>query len=228
MSNSDDTAQETLRGLLHARHSCRAFRPDPVPRAVVEQILEDACRAPSWCNAQPWQVVVTSGDETEAFRQAMLNAFDTGHPNPDFPFPTGYSGPYKERRFTCGMQLYEAVGIERGDKDGRVRQMRENYRFFGAPHVAMISTARELGPYGALDCGGFITAFCLAAQAQGIATVPQAAIAFYSDVVREHFDLGDDRMVLCAISFGYADDTHPANQFRTSRATLSQVVDWRD
>lgn len=217
-----------LQRLLHARHSCRAFQDREVPRDVIEQILTDAGRAPSWCNAQPWQVHLTSGAATDSFRDVMLNAFDTGSPNPDFPFPAGYTGHHQDRRRTCGFQLYEAVGVGRGDKMGRVAQMRENYRFFGAPHVALITTARELGEYGALDCGGFITTFCLAAQAQGVATIPQAAIAFYSDVVRAHFGIGDDRLVLAAISFGYSDTDHPANTFRTDRAPLDQVVHWQD
>ncbi len=222
------TPHSALQDLLTDRHSCRGFLPDAVDRTTIETILTDAGRVPSWCNAQPWQVTVTSGAGTDAFRSAMLNAFDTSSPNPDFAFPDGYSGPRKQRRQTCGLQLYQAVGIGRGDKQGRVTQMRENYAFFGAPHVALITTAAELGPYGALDCGGYITAFCLSAQAQGVATIPQAAIAFYADTVKAHFQIPEDRLVLAAISFGYRDDAHPANQFRTERAPLSEIVDWHD
>jgi len=222
------TPHSALQDLLTHRHSCRGFLPDAVERPIIETILTDAGRVPSWCNAQPWQVAVTSGAGTDAFRKAMLNAFDTSSPNPDFAFPDGYSGPRKARRQTCGLQLYQAVGIGRGDKQGRVTQMRENYAFFGAPHVALITTAAELGPYGALDCGGYITAFCLSAQAQGVATIPQAAIAFYADTVKAHFQIPEDRLVLAAISFGYRDDAHPANQFRTERAPLSEIVDWHE
>ena len=105
---------------------------------------------------------------------------------------------------------------------------RENYRLFGAPHVAIITSPRVLGPYGAMDTGGFVTAFCLTAQALGVATIPQAAVAAQAPFVRAHFDIPKDRMILCAISFGYADPDHPANQFRTERATVDEVMDWRD
>ncbi|MCW9043489.1 MAG: nitroreductase [Pseudopelagicola sp.] len=219
---------KALQTLLATRHSCRAFRADPVPRAVIETILSDAGRVPSWCNAQPWHVHLTSGAATDTFRAVMLKAFETQKPAPDFPFPEGYSGPRKDRRQTCGLQLYEAIGIGRGDKQGRIAQMRENYAFFGAPHVALITTATELGPYGALDCGGFITAFCLSAEAQGIATIPQAAIAFYADTVRAHFAIPDEERILAAISFGYEDTDHPANAFRTDRAALTDVTTFHD
>lgn len=222
------TNHAALQALLAARHSCRAFLDDQVSKLVITQILTDAGRAPSWCNAQPWQVAVTSGAGTEAFRQRMLTCFDTTAMKSDIDGPEGYSGAHRDRRVTCGMQLYKAVGVERSDKAGRVTQMRENYRLFGAPHVAVITTAKELGTYGALDCGGYITAFCLSAAAQGIATIPQAAIAYFSDAVRDHFGFGDDRLVLAAISFGYSDTDHPANAFRTDRAPLDQIVDWRD
>ncbi|CUH52513.1 nitroreductase [Shimia marina] len=217
-----------LQALLHTRHSCRAFKSAAVPKAVVSQILLDAGRAPSWCNAQPWKVIVTSGAETDAFRATMARAFDTGAPAPDYPFPTTYTGAHQKRRRTCGFQLYEAVGIGRGDREGRARQMKENYTLFGAPHVALITCPVELGPYGVLDCGGFITAFCLSAQAQGIGTVPQAALSLYSNVVRDHFRISEDRKVLAAISFGYPDEDAAINQFRTDRAELDAFVEWRD
>ncbi len=221
------TTHEALQSLLQSRHSCRAFHPKPVSRDVIQQILLDAGRVPSWCNAQPWHVYLTSGDETERFRKTMLNAFDTAPPTTDFTAPKEYSGPRLERRRTCGFQLYEAAGISRSDRKSRIAQMRENYRFFGAPHVAMITSASELGTYGALDCGGLITTFCLSAQAQGVATIPQAALAHYATEVRDHFAIPDDQKVLAAISFGYAITDAPVNGFRTARAPLDDFVTWK-
>src|ERR1700757_3664846 len=121
-------------------------------------------------------------------------------------------------------QLYNALNISRGDKSAYARQALENFNFFGAPHVAVVTTDEALGVYGAVDCGAYVANFLLAAEASEIAAVPQASLAFYSDVVREHFELGSDRKVLCGISFGIADTDHPANSFRTSRAELAEVV----
>lgn len=215
-----------LNRLLTERHSCRAFLSDPVPKDQIEQILNSATRVPSWCNAQPWHVIVTSGEETDRFRAAMQSEAAIGAPSPDLPFPTSYTGVYQDRRRACGWALYEAVGVERGDREASARQMMENFSLFGAPHCAILTSPAELGGYGALDCGGFITVFCLAAQALGVATIPQAALATYSPFLRRYFDIPEDRMILCAISFGYADTDHPANCFRTDRADLSEIVDW--
>ena len=203
---------DTLRDILSARYSCRAYRPDPVPAEVIAEVVRDAGRAPSWCNAQPWQVVVTQGAETEAFRAALLAEVDRAKPGADMPWPEGYPGVYGERRRTCGFQLYEAVGIAREDRAARAEQSMQNYRLFGAPHVAIVHAEAALGPYGAMDTGGFVTTFLLAATARGIGTIAQASVAAYPDLIRAHFGLPDTRNILCAISFGYPDPDHPARQ----------------
>ena len=222
------TSYETFTDILKSRYSCRAFRPDPVPDDVITQIVTAARHVPSWCNAQPWQVTITKGAATDAFRDVMMAAASTGTPpQPDLDWPSKYSGAYAERRRTCGYQLYDALGIEKSDRAGRMAQMLRNYALFDAPHVAIIHSPAELGPYGAMDSGGFVTAFTLAATALGVASIPQAAIAGYAPLVRDHFDIADDRLVLCAISFGYADKDAPINQFRTERAVPDQIIDWK-
>lgn len=222
------TRYDTLFDILTARHSCRAFKPDQVAREDIEAILLAAQRVPSWCNAQPWKVSITSGGETDALRSELQAAVAEGKPAPDVPFPEGYSGEHRDRRRTCGWQLYEAVGVAKGDREGSAREMMKNYAFFGAPHVAVISSGRELGTYGALDTGGFVTAFTLAAEARGIATIAQAAPAAFSPVLHDFFGLGEDRLALCVISFGFGDAEHPANRFRTERARLDEWVEWRE
>ncbi|SLN32755.1 NADH dehydrogenase [Roseovarius litorisediminis] len=218
---------DILNRLLVARHSCRSFRPDPVPDETIARIVNAAGRAPSWCNAQPWQVTVTRGQATDRFRAALLETVASDKPAPDLPWPDGYPGAYGARRRECGLQLYEAVGIERGDRAGRAQQSLQNYQLFGAPHVAIVHSEAELGPYGAMDTGGFVTAFTLAAVAMGVATIAQASVAAYPAMIRSHFDLPDNRLILCAISFGYADTDHPANNFRTTRAGLEDIYDPR-
>ena len=217
-----------LEALFSARHSCRAFRPDPLPRAMIEDILRCAQKVPSWCNAQPWKVTVTSGAETDRLRHALTQAAMAGGHSPDLDFPKAYLDEYKARRRECGWALYEAVGVEKGDRAGSARQMMENFTLFGAPHCAVLSTPNDLGGYGAMDCGGFVAGFTLAAQAAGVASIPQAAVASFAPLLHDMLQIPEDRQILCAISFGYGDPDHPANRFRTSRAALPEFTDWRD
>ena len=222
-------AATTLETLLRDRWSCRGVLDQQVPRATVEQLLAMAQRTPSWCNTQPWHAIVTGGDATRRLGAALYEHALTGAADaPDIPFPPGYTGVYQERRRACGSQLYGALGSERGDRERAIAQARENYRFFGAPHFALITTDRALGPYGTLDCGGYVSTFLLAAEALELGAIPQAAVAAYSPWLRQYFDLPEDRSVVCGISFGFADRAHPANDFRTARAELHEAVQWRD
>ena len=218
-----------LEELLAERYSCRAFKAEPVPRPTIERILRAAQRTASWCNSQPWQVIIASGAAKERFRKEIYAKASSGAADDgDFPFPREYRGVYLARRRESGFQLYNTLGIARGDKMAYARQALENFNFFGAPHVAIVHTDEALGVYGAIDCGGYVTSFMLASQALGVATIPQAALAFHSRVVRDYFGLGDDRKVVCGISFGYPDRAHKANSYRTTRAVIKDVATFHD
>jgi nitroreductase len=218
-----------LEELLGERYSCRAFRPEPVPRPTIERILTAAQRTASWCNSQPWQIVIASGAAKERFRAAIYAAASSGAPDDgDFSFPREYRGVYLERRRESGFQLYNTLGIARGDKAAYARQALENFNFFGAPHVAIIHTDEALGIYGAIDCGAYVGNFLLAAQALGLGTIPQAALAHYSGLIRRHFGLDDDRRVVCGISFGFPDRDHKINSYRTSRASIPDTATFVD
>jgi nitroreductase len=222
----DNPDTKTLERLLNERHSCRGFRPEPVPKLIIERILTLAQRSGSWCNAQPWRLVVTQGTETDRFRTLLSQYVVANARTSDIPFPSEYRGIYHERRRECAFQLYESVGIAHGDREASGRQALENFRLFGAPHIAVVTTDEALGTYGAVDCGAYVANFTLAARSLGVAAVAQAAIAAYSPFIREFFALPADRQVVCGISFGYEDPQHPANSFRTNRASLSEVVTW--
>lgn len=229
LPDEGDGGSRTLEALLSRRFSCRAFLSDQVPHATIVRILELAQRTATWCNTQPWKVWVTAGASTERFRDALYRHAQGGAPSaPDIAWPSEYRGIYLERRRDAGFKLHAAVGITRSDAEGRQRQLLENYRLFGAPHMALITTDEAIGTYGVLDCGAYVSNFLLAARAFGVDSIAQAAIAHHSPFVRAHFGLPDDRIVVCGISFGYADHSHPANGFRTSRADLDGVVTWVD
>jgi nitroreductase len=188
-------------------------------------MLTAAQRTASWCNSQPWQVLIASGEAKERFRKeihaAAISGAEQGH---DFTPPREYLGVYLDRRRESGFQLYNTLGIPKGDKLAYAKQALENYNFFGAPHVAIIHTDEPLGIYGAIDCGAYVGNFMLAAQALGLGTIAQAALARHSSLIRRHFNLPDDRRIVCGMSFGYADHGNLVNSYRTSRATLADTA----
>ncbi|WP_299934688.1 nitroreductase [uncultured Pelagimonas sp.] len=218
---------ESFAALLRARASCRGFLSEPVAHEVIAEVLRDAQHVPSWCNSQPWQVTACGAEETARLAVALYeHVGQAGHAS-DIDFPSAYEDEYKARRRECGWQLYEAVGIEKGDRVGSAAQMRENFRLFGAPHFLLITTPKALGPYGVLDCGAFVTAVLLGLEARGLGGIAMASVAGFAPFMRDWFDVGDDRDVLCGIALGHPDRDAAANRFRTTRAPEGEVVTWR-
>ncbi len=58
--------------VLRSRRSVRAFRPKPLQRELVEEILEEAASAPSGANIQPWRVYVVSGGVKAELADALV------------------------------------------------------------------------------------------------------------------------------------------------------------
>ena len=232
----DTDEARVLTSILARRRSCRKFLSAPVPPEKINRALKIAQLTASWCNSQPWQVIVTHGVETERFRRALYetatnDALQANAPEirsssdrrSDLPMPSQYSGVRKERRRAAGRLLYEAVGVM-GDREASATFTLENFQFFNAPHAAVFTAPRELGPYGVLDVGGYLANLMLAFQSLGVSSIAQAALAVYGDFVRYFFNIADDQMIVCGMSFGYADTNAAANSFNTSRADIVEAV----
>lgn len=214
--------------LMATRWSCRAYLPEPVADDVLRDVFAIAQRTASWCNTQPWGVHLLSGDAVEWFGKE-LSEHVVAHvmpdqQSPDLDLPAAYTGVYQERRREAGYALYESLGIERSDQLRRAEQMLLNYTFFGAPHVAIITSDRSQGTYGALDCGGYVANLMNAALDAGLGSIAQGAIGMYAGAVRDLLGLPDDRVVVCGVALGRPDEEHPVNRWRTSRAALDDLV----
>ena len=224
-----DASERNISRLLDMRYSCRAYETRDVPRKLQEEIFTEAQKAASWCNSQPWQVTVVSGAKLEEFRNVLFSAAERGEPSaPDIPFPAAYEGVYLARRRECGFALYDAVGIKKGDREASGRQMLQNFRMFGAPHVAILTTDAQLGVYGAVDVGGYLQTLMLVMQSRGLSCIPQAALSNYSTLVKSFLGIPAERQMVCGLSFGYGVGSAPVNQFRTSRASVDDAVTWCD
>ena len=213
-----------LEAAWRERRSMRAFRPEPIDRATLEQLFGAAQSAPSWCNVQPWRVYVTEPPKTAALAEAMVAAARAGFPNAEVSFPLDYPTPYKERRIQCGAALYKSMGIARDDKAGRYDAWLRNYGFFDAPHVAIVACDRRLGPYAYVDVGVWLGYVLTAAQVMRIDTCPMASVAAYPDALRAALPIGETEVVLFGLALGHADPAAAANATRTTRDPVEANV----
>ncbi len=210
--------------IVRTRRSVRGFRPEPVPRATLVEVLELAQRAPSNCNVQPWRVFIASGARRERLRDRLVEAMRAGRPSPmGLPIDT-FRDEYRARQIECAVEMYGHMGVERDDMAGRFEAHLRNYAFFDAPHVAFVCMDASFGMGVALDVGMYVEGLMLLLWSRGIASCPQASLRAYEDITREELGIPDDLRILCGLSFGYEDPEVPANRTRQPRQPVGQNV----
>lgn len=212
------------------RQSVRAFKPDPVTGTVVAELLAAAARAPSGGNLQPWRVYALGGAELAAFRQRIAARVAAGvfGETPEYAvYPPALWEPFRSRRRATGAQRYAAIGV--GDKDsaGQQQLLLRNFEFFGAPVGLFFCIDRRLGPPQWSDLGMYMQTLMLLALERGLATCPQEVWANWPVSIAAHLQLPAELMVFAGMALGYADTSHPLNNFTTAREALAQFAELR-
>lgn len=225
------------------RKSIRDFQDKPVPTEVLDAILDDAFKSPSWSNTQPYRIAVAQGESRDALAKAFNNNFDAikdlqhasklkqlwalltnpQMPKPDYSQKRVYPPELQERRLVTAKGLYGLLGIERHDTEKRDAQLARNFEFFGAPVGIFIFTHQGLGAYSVLDAGIFLQSLMLSAESRGLATCAQGALAQWRKPVAEQFDIPKDYKLLCGVSLGYASD-HQVNSYQPGRLGRQELV----
>jgi len=216
----------TFSKTVRVRRSYRGFLPTPIPESTLTCILEEAQRAPSNCNTQPWNVHIVSGQKLVELSQAMLEKNDAGQYTPDFSFDMNeYYGAYAKRKDAQGRAYYEAMEVPRDDKEARHRAAAHNYKFFNAPHIALLfmpsfgDNVRVAG-----DVGMYAQTFLLALAARGLGGIPQTSLGFFAETIRDVLGISEDLKMLFGISFGYPDEEAPGNRMKMDRVALTDSV----
>ncbi len=221
---------------IESRFSARAFLPRPVPRTMLEHILQVASRAPSGSNAQPWKVYVVQGARRDALVQAVCQAHDAVAADPSLAagfrgdqyqyYPRQWVSPYLERRRENGWGLYGLLGIGKGDKDKMHAQHQRNFRLFDAPVGLMFTIDRVMDAGSLVDTGMFLQNIMVAARAQGLHTCPQAAWNDFAALVLSQVGASEQEMLVCGMAVGYADESAKVNTFHTPREPVSTFTHW--
>ena len=201
---------------VRQRHSVRAFKPEQPPAAMVRSILEQAARAPSGGNLQPWHVHALAGEPLAQLRHLVAAA--PMQEEPEYAvYPPELWEPYRTRRWRNAEQLYAAIGIPREEKMARLQQMQKNAQFFGAPVGIFISTDRRMGPPQWADLGIYLQTVMLLATEQGLGTCAQEYWAFRSQPVRAFLGLPPERLLFAGLALGWPDEGAAINQWRSER-----------
>lgn len=218
----------TLEQAVRGRRSIRKFRKDPVPEEALRDILDQARWAPSWGNTQPWEFVVLTGDALEQYRATLHRKMMAGEPfEPDLPMPGIWPEPLKKRYVETGRRVLEAMGIARGDREGRNRLYENMALLFDAPCLVVACLdARGFGEYAMLDLGLILQTLCLAACGRGIGSCILAVSVGYPALLRRIAAIAEDRRIVMGVALGYPDPDYPLNRFDRVRADIAEFVRW--
>ena len=212
---------------IKSRKSIRGFKPDPVPRETVREILKVATRAPSGKNCQPWEFTVITGKQLEDVRCENVARITAGEPaNPDIFFEPEADSK-NPRNVAVAIQLFKLMGIEREDREKRADWWQRGFRYFDAPVAIIISVDSNLSvTQTQFDIGLISQTICLAALHYGLGTCIVRQGVDYPDVIRKFTGIPDSKIITIAIALGYPDWDYPANQMQTPREPIDNITTW--
>lgn len=215
---------------IRNRKSVRAFLDKDVDKEILEKILDTARFSPSGANSQPWQVAVVTGEMKKTIAQELVAEFKSGQGEQrDYEYyPATWKQPYKKRRVACGIQLYDTLGIERKDREGRMKQWEANYRGFDAPVILFFFLDPSLAIGSYMDSGMFLQSVMLAAVEEGLATCPQAALSGFAPQVKKILGYPEEMILLCGMALGYEDKDALVNSYRTPRDEVASFTRYFD
>ena len=211
---------------IRSRKSIRAFKPDPLARETVEEILRISQRSPSGTNTQPWHVYVCAGEVKQAITDDVLELARAGRGRTyeEFDYyPGKWKDIHNERRREIGWTLYGLLGITREDREGRARQGGRNFLFFDAPVGLFITIDSYLGRGSWADAGMYAQTIMLAAKGFGLDTCPQAAWIPYQEPIFKHLQIPEDQVLVTGMSLGYADPDAVENTLVSVREELESI-----
>ena len=215
---------------VEKRKSVRAFKPDPVPQPILQEIMERSLRAPSWGNTQPWDLIVVGGSKLEEIKQGFTakGGQDT---NPDIARPQEFPEPYASRRRP--MVRPQAAPGTPGQQQPPPPRPPMNPRFYNAPCLIYVCTGRSyyfqpkgINAWAIYDCGLISENIMLLAPNYGLGTIALAQAVTYPDVLRKVMDVPDSLLLVVGIAIGYPDWNDPVTQRQSVREPASQVVRW--
>lgn len=229
--------------LLHERRTTRDFLPDPVSSDLLDEIINDAMTAPSWSNTRPFKIAIATGEQKERIsrefldRWAVLSRFRNGNllvklgillkryglPTSNRLLIRPYVSELRPRAERVGKELYEWIGVTRGDRVARDRQWGRNYEFFGAPTSLFVFVHKSLGVFAGSDAGLMMQNLVISAHARGLGTCLQGAVIIWDDVVRKEYEISKEYRLLCGIAVGYP-STAKVNDFKAHRLSVNEVV----
>jgi len=212
--------------VIAERKSIRAFKKDPLPRELIEEVLQQAIQAPSAINLQPWEFTIVLGEEKQRLSRLLLKSYHEKNiscsPGAKGPLPAELSAR-GEQSFATLKPALDELGLS---FDAFVNE--GSCKFYDAPVAIIICMNKIFSSHRYLCIGAALGYLTLAAHARGLGTCPIGLINAYENETREFLAIPDDRDIVIGVALGYPDRDSPINKFKTPRSPLGEFIRWFD
>jgi len=210
--------------VIQERKSTRAFKPDPILREKIEEILRLAIHAPSAINLQPWEFIVVSGEEKERLIRRLIKAYREKQiscgPGAVKPLPKTY-GKRGAKTLEAMRPFFEEMKV---DSNQFINEGSCN--FYGAPAAIIICLDDSFSETRLVDIGVVLGYFVLSAHEFGLGTCPIGLITAYEDEIKDLLNIPENKKVVIGMALGYPDWDSPINRFKSQREDLEKMVRW--
>lgn len=201
------------------RYSVRNFLNKEVKNEILTKITEQAQRAPSWANAQPWKVYFAKNETLENIRR--------NYQNNDAQGMRGESDFFVAHRNEWSS--FAQQNMARWNTEFSYFLINNKLDFskaatnlFNAPVVAFL-TIGEMNPWSIYDLGAFGENLMLAATDAGLASLPAYEFVRYPEVLRKNLPIPDTEIIGMGIGLGYLGDQQ-INDFHSSRVNVDKMM----
>jgi nitroreductase len=215
--------------VVTGRRSIRGFKTDAVPTALIREVVELATRAPSSMNTQPWYFHAVTGEALDNIRQGNTERNLEGVPaSREIRIHGDYQGVHRERQKAIAAQLFEAMGIDWGDKVRRHDWVMRGFRQFDAPVSVVVTFDNSLtdNDIAVFDCGAVVNALVNAAWSRGLGAVINGQGIMQSPVVREFAQIPDDQVIMSCVAMGFPLEDFAANDVVSTRRPVDDVLNF--
>ena len=217
---------------IRVRKSVRAYKTDPVPVDTLMNLVRQAVRAPSSVNSQPWEFFLITGEALDALRKAYVEQVRAGvAPHPEVAIPKqkgsapGLEGVYRDRQITLAKQMFQILGIAKGEKDKMQAWTESMYRFYDAPAAVVLVIDRSLvSGWPLVDTGVMAGTLAYAALNFGLGTCVIRSIVDYPEQLRSVAGIPESKQIVVGMAVGYPDWDAPINKLETDREAVENLV----
>ncbi len=220
---------DVIKAIL-GRHSTRDFKPDAIPKATLEKLLEAALHSPSAGNSQPWQIFVAGGAVTQRITQAYLDRFTrdiSGKPEMSGLPPTQWPQAMQGRMKQITNERLELLGVNPQDKAAMKGYWEINGRLFRAPVLVILCMDKALSNWTVFDFGLFSQTLMLAARGYGVDSIVATAFISQPDILRNELEIPDSVQIVTGIGLGYENTQSIINSYRSPRRSLQETVTFK-